>query len=120
MSALPADIAPAMREAVIVSTSDASLLTRFPNARDGEKDPAPGYFDDPADAATALAARRTLIGVVRRRFTATIADMIVPSLAAGVPTWTLVDPELNVDAPHLVSRIEVNFETEQTGMELLG
>jgi len=120
MSALPADIAAAMREAVIMSAENPTIVARFPNARDGQKAPAAGYFDDPADAAAALAVRAGLIGVVRRRFTAKVQDLVVPAISAGIPIWTLIDAELGVNAAHLTSRIEVNFETEETGVELFG
>ena len=120
MAALTSDIALAMRRAIVVTDQDAALLARFPNARDGRKAPATGYFDDRTDAASALAVRRVLIGTVRRRFTARVQDEVEPDLDAGLPAWRLVDVEQGVDQVALVGRIEIDEETETTSMELFG
>lgn len=120
MAALPADIAAAKRPAVIVEQSDAALLSRFPAARDGRKAPADGFFDSATDAASALSLRFALIGTVRRRWRVGVADLIQPALAAGLPCWRLTDAEQGVDTVCLVSRIEVDFESETTGLELWG
>jgi hypothetical protein len=120
MTALPADIAAATRPHIVVTNDDSAILTRFPTARDGIKSPAVGYFDDDADAATALAVRRSLVGTVRRRFGVTVQDEIVPDLSAGIPAWRLVDVEQGVDVIGLVGRLQLNEETESTSLEIFG
>lgn len=120
MPALAADIDAATREAIIVKVQDAAILTRFPNARDGQKEPATGYFDSAADASAALAVRAALTGTVRRRFKVQVQDLVVPSLSAGVPCFRLTDTEQAVNAVHLTGRLEVNFEDEASAMELVG
>lgn len=121
MAALPADIAAASRDAIKVTVSDATILSRFPRARDGNAAPAAGYFDDDADALTSLIARQALIGVQgRRRFAVDIADVVLPDLSGALPSWTLVDAEQAVNGALLVARLEVDFESETTSLELFG
>ncbi|OJY68704.1 MAG: hypothetical protein BGP16_05580 [Sphingobium sp. 66-54] len=121
MAALPADIAVATRAAAIVTVQDSAILARFPNARDASKAPATGYCDSAADTTTLLTARAALIGTQgRRRFLVQVHDVLVPNLDAGLPCWRLVDGEHDVDAVHLVGRIEVDFHEETTGLELFG
>ncbi|MBP6031247.1 MAG: hypothetical protein KA533_07450 [Sphingobium sp.] len=120
MAALPSDIALAKRPAVIVEQADSALQTRFPAARDGRESPATGHFDSATDGASALSLRFALIGTVRRRWQVDVADLIQPALASGLPCWRLTDAEQGVDAVCLVSRIEVDFENETTGLEQLG
>lgn len=124
MAALPADIAAALRPQIVVSNEDASVKSRFPSARDSSDEPAEGFFDVRADAEAAGAQRRALIGVVRRRFTATVDDMLfidgAGSFGGIVPTHRLIDSEQGVDAPMMVSRIEVDLEGEQTSLEYFG
>lgn len=121
MAALPADIAAASREAAIVIVSDATVLARFPNGRDGSKAPATGYCDNPGDTTTLLNARAALIGAQgRRRFLVRVTEALVPNLDAGLPCWRLIDAENGVDAVHLTGRLEVDFEEETTSLELFG
>lgn len=120
MAALPGDIGPAKREAIIVSVSDTAIQTRFPNARDQAQSPAEGFFDAEADAQTALTARAAIIGVFRRRFTVEVADLIQPDLSAGLPAYRLTDAEQGIDAVCIAARIEVDLENEQTNVELMG
>lgn len=120
MPALAADIGPALRAARIASIADATVRSRFPAARDGRDDPAEGFFDSEADAVAALEQRSGLIGTVRRRFTVSVQQAILPDIAAGVPTWRLIDAEQGVDAPCMVSRIEMDLEQEETTVELFG
>lgn len=120
MAAISTDIAAAKREAIIVSISDSAIRDRFPNARDGQKAPATGYFDSPDDCAASLARRNALLGTVRRRFAVRVQDVIEPDLSAGLPSWRLVDAEQAVDAVCLVARVECDWEEEATAMELWG
>ncbi len=119
MSAIPSDIAAALRRQQVVSSEDATIRTRFPSARDGSEDPAEGFFDSASDAATAVAQRRALLGAVRRRFAVTVADLI--DLPSGtIPTHRIIDAEQGVDASMLLSRFEVDLENEQTKLEYFG
>ena len=119
MPALPSDIAAAMRPQMVVSSQDATIKTRFPSARDGSDDPAEGFFDSAADAATALAQRVALLGVTRRRFVVAVNDMIEVTPGA-VPTHRVIDAEQGLDASMLLSRIEVDLEQETTQLEYFG
>ncbi|HVJ01923.1 MAG TPA: hypothetical protein VM662_07040 [Sphingomonas sp.] len=119
MTALPADIAAGSRAARIEIQSDSSIKARYPGARDGSDDPAEGFFDASADAVTALTARGALIGTERRRFKVVVAELIWPDPAAGLPTVQLIDPEQGVNAPGLITRIELNLDEEQTIYEVM-
>lgn len=120
MPATPADIARAQRRAIIVESENPAIKVAFAQARDGRSAPSPGYFDSAVDAQSAQNARMALIGVVRRRFAVPVADLLFPDLSGGVPVWTLIDAENDVNGKHLVSRIELDAETETTTMELFG
>lgn len=120
MPALPADIAAALRQQIVVSSEDATIKARFPSARDNSDEPAEGFFDNRADAVTAGAQRRAMVGAVRRRFAVTVDDMLFIDAAGVVPTHRLIDAEQGVDAPMMVSRIEVDLEDEQTNLEYFG
>lgn len=119
MPALPSDIAAAMRQQMVVSSQDATILTRFPSARDGSQDPVEGFFDSASDAATAVGQRMALLGSVRRRFAVAVDDLVdVP--AGTVPTHRVIDAEQGLDAALLVSRVEVDLEQETTQVEYFG
>lgn len=118
MPALIADIAAGTRPAQIESWQDAAVKARYPNARDGSKDAAEGFFDDAANAITAITARGALLGTERRRFRVLVDELWWPNPAAGIPTVTLIDPEQSVNAAGLVSRVEVNLEAESTLFEV--
>lgn len=119
MPAIPSDIAAAMRQQMVVSSSDASIRTRFPSARDGSEDPAEGFFDSASDAATAVGQRMALLGAVRRRFAVSVDDLVeVPG--GTVPTHRVIDSEQGLDAALLVSRVEVDLEQETTQLEYFG
>lgn len=120
MPALAPDIGRALRRAAIVEAENPAIKAIYAQARDGRSAPAAGYFDDEADAQAAMDDRLSLIGVVRRRFAAGVADMLFPDLSGGVPVWTLIDEDNDVNGPHLVARIEIDAETETTTMELFG
>jgi hypothetical protein len=120
MPALPADIGRALRRAVIVEASNPALKAVYGQARDARTAPNTGYFDDEDDGQDALDARLALIGVVRRRFAAPVADVIFPDLSGGVPVWTLIDAENDVNGKHLTARLEMDAESETTTMELFG
>lgn len=119
MAALPSDIAAAIRERIVVSTSDAAIKARFPTARDMSTEPAEGFFDSAAHAQAAVNQRAALIGQVRRRFAVSVAD-IVDVTAGSIPTHRLVDAEQGLDAPMLLARIEVDLEQDTTSMEYFG
>lgn len=120
MPAAAADIARAQRRATIIESENAAIKAAYPQARDGRTAPAAGYYDSAADAQTVIDGRRAIIGVVRRRFGVPLADVLFPDLSAGVPAWMLIDSENDVNGKHLVSRIELDGETETTTMELFG
>jgi hypothetical protein len=119
-AALPVDIAAGTREAVVATWSNGTIRTRYPSARDGSADPAEGFFDALADAQTVIDARGALIGVERRRFAVTVADLLWIDPAAGLPTMRLVDSEQAVDAPMLVARLSLDLAAETTDLELFG
>lgn len=118
MPALVADIAAGTRPAQIEQWSDAAIKARYPNARDGSEDPAEGLYDDSAHAQAALVQRAGLIGAERRRFKVTVGETWWPALGGGLPTVRLVDPDQALDADGIVTRIEVNLETETTALEV--
>jgi hypothetical protein len=120
MPALPADILRATRQARIVTRSDATIQTAFPGARDAIERPEPGYFEDAADAQSALALKASLIGVHRRRFAVSIADEVWIDPFTGIPTWHLTDSETGADVDALLTRIEVDMENERTSAEVMG
>lgn len=120
MPAIAADIARAMRRATIVEAENAALKAVYAQARDGRTTPATGYYDAAADAQAAMDARIDLIGVVRRRFAVPVAELVFPDLSSGVPVWTLIDAENDVNGKHLVARMEFDAEEEVTVMELFG
>ena len=120
MPATAADIAAASRDAATATWSDPTIAARYPTARDGAAEPATGYFDAIADAQTVAAARGALIGVERRRFTVTVAELIWPTVSTGLPTVRLIDAEQGVDGAFLVARIELDLDAETTTYELFG
>lgn len=120
MPAISADIIRAGRRAIIVEAEAPAIKTAYPQARDGRAEPARGYFDSASDAATVLAARMSIIGTVRRRFAVPVADMLFPDLSGGVPVWTLVDAENDVNGKSLVARLELDAEEETTALEQFG
>ncbi|MPT48246.1 MAG: hypothetical protein E2598_07460 [Sphingobium sp.] len=120
MPALPADIIAAKREAIIVIVSDPAIQARYPNAGDGQKAPATGYFENEADANASLTVRASLMGVERSRYGVRVDDLVEVDLSAGVPCWRLMDGELGVDRVCLTARYESDWENETTAMELWG
>lgn len=119
MPALVADIAAGTRPAQIELWSDSAIQSRYANARDGSDNPAEGFFDDASNAVTAITARGALLGTERRRFRVLVNDLWWPDPLAGAPCVTLIDPEQNVSAVGLVSRIEVSLENDSTLFEVL-
>lgn len=122
MPATAADIAAATREAVAATWSDGAIRTRYPRARDDSGQDAPGgNCDAIADAQVLVNARGALLGVERRRFAVVVQDVLW-SLAAPesgtVPTVTLIDVEHAVNGPALVTRIEIDLNSETTSLEL--
>lgn len=121
MSALPADIGAATRAAVTPDPQTSSTIhTRYPGARDGYQPPRTGYFDSMADAATADAAAFGLIGTERRRLGVMVQDLLWLDPSTGTPTVRVTDAEQAVDGLMLVSRIEIDLETETTSLEVFG
>lgn len=120
MSALPADIRRATRRSQIVTREDASILARFPAARDQVNAPEPGYFESAADAATVLALKADLTGKFRRRYIVQLDDMIDLDPFEGIPTWEIADTELGLEVAKLVTRYEIDLEEETTTYEGVG
>lgn len=120
MPADPNDIGPAIRAAAVATWQNAAIKARYPTARDGQSEPAEGFFDSIADAQTMVDARGALIGVERRRFAVQVDGLSWLDPSTGVPTVTLVDAEQLANGPFLVSRIELDLEAERTSLELFG
>lgn len=120
MSALPADVQRATRAARIVTLSDASLRTTYPAARDGLQSPEAGFFESAADASTVLALKAELIGTYRRRFRVDVAGEVELDPTSVIPCWQLVDSDLDVNAPVMLARVEVDFEAETSALEVFG
>jgi len=120
MPATAADIAAASRAAAIVVWIDPDLGQRYPSARDGSVSPSTGYFDLQADAEEVISARGELIGTERRRFAVAVAEILSVEIATGLPTVRLIDAEQAADGNMLVSRLELDLETESTSFELFG
>lgn len=120
MPATIADIAAGSRESVVASWADAAIALRYPSARDGAAEPAIGYVDAIADATTLVQQRAQLLGVERRRFAVKVADVLWPTVSTSIPTVTLKDAEQGANGNFLVSRIEIDLETETTNLELFG
>lgn len=120
MPALAADIAAGTRLATISSWSNATIKTRYPNARDGSAEVAEGFFDAATDCDTALTARGALIGTERRRFVVPVGDLLWIDPASGLPTYTLVDVEQAANGAFLLARYELDLEAETTTLELYG
>jgi hypothetical protein len=99
MSALPADIAAATRDALVITWSNAGVAARYPSARDASVAPATGYFDTAASAQALVDARGMLLGSERRRFTVGVQDLL----------W-----------PDLFARVEIDLDAETTTLELFG
>lgn len=121
MPALVADIQRATRKARVVTLTDTAIQSAYNGARDAIDSPEPGYFETAADASTVLALKQALNGVFKRRYVVGIADEIWINPLTAVPTWTLTDSETGASAlAVLVTRIEVDLETETTQAEVLG
>lgn len=120
MPATAADIARAQRRATIVESQSTAIKTVYPQARDGRVAPAAGYYDSASDAQTVMDARKAIVGVVRRRFAVPVAELVFPDLSGGVPAWTLIDSENDVNGKQIVARLELDGEAEVTTMELFG
>lgn len=120
MPATAADIAAGTREVTLATWESAAIAARYPSARDASTNPPRAFFDGAADAQTVADSRGALIGVERRRFAVTLAEVQWPDLAAGVPTVQLVDAEQAANLPALVARIEVDLESESTSYEVFG
>jgi len=120
MPAFPPDIVRATRRARTVLHEVPANKTAFPRAGDQAQAPEPGFFVNAADAAAVLAIKAGLTATFRRRFTVTVDGLVWPDPATGIPTYQLVDAELDFDGPCLVARIVVDLENEQTRMELIG
>lgn len=120
MSALPADVQRATRAARIVTLTDTALRTAYPAARDGLQSPEAGFFETAANAATVLAIKASLIGTYRRRFAVQVAGEIELDPTVTIPGYQLTDSELDVDAPVMLARIEVDLEAETCALEVFG
>ena len=119
MPALPADIIRATRAARVVSISDSAILSAHPNARDMGDSPQPGYFESASDATAALELAQDLLGTFRRRFLVTVHDDVEVDPLTEIPTFQLIDAEQAIDGPALLTRFEIDDETETTSLEVL-
>ncbi|MBD3762440.1 hypothetical protein [Rhizorhabdus sp.] len=120
MPALPADIIRATRRARIVTREDATLLSRFPSARDQVKAPEPGFFESAADASAVLTIKAALTSSFRRRFAVAIDEVVWIDPTATVPTYSLTDTELGFDGPVLVTRWRADLDAALTEIEVIG
>lgn len=120
MSALPADIAAASREALIESWESATIKARYPGARDAGSPAGEGFFDDPDDAQAATDQRGALVGVERRRFATAAQALLWIDPTLGLPTYQLIDADQLVDAPCIPARLELDLERDETNLELFG
>lgn len=114
-----ADIARATRLAAVATVSDAAVLTRQPGARDGSAAPRAGLWDALADAAAVLVQAQALIGTERRRFAVDVSGVLALAVSTATPTVQLIDAELAVNAPALVSRIVIDDDAETTSLEVM-
>lgn len=120
MPALPTDIIRATRAARIVIRSDPAVKAMFPAARDGQTNPDPGFFESAADADAVLAIKAALIGVPRQRYVIEIAEELNIDPFTEVPSFQLIDSELGIDLPVMLTRMELNMETGTTTLEVIG
>ncbi len=123
MPATAADITAATRPngVTLDVQSDSAVQTAYPNARDGNASPAPGFCDSISDTATLNAARFALLKVARRRFR-TEADRDLSALRSGnvTPAVTAIDSEVSVNGNFLVSRVTFDLDAERTEIEIYG
>lgn len=119
MAVAAADLVRLTRRARTVLLADPAIKTAFPRARDQANAPEPGFFESKADADAALALKAALTGTFRRRFALRIDGLVWIDPTAGIPTYTLVDAELGVNGPALVTRYELDLDNEQTLMEVI-
>jgi hypothetical protein len=117
MPALPADIAAAIRPANVEQWSNASILARYPSAKDGLAQPAEGFFDSDADGISAINQRAAWFGVERRRFAVTAHDLLWLDPASGIPLLQLIDSEQVLNAKAIPARIQISLENETTSYE---
>lgn len=115
MAALPADIIRATRAARVVTWTGPTT-----EGRDGLRSIEPGYFEDPADAAAVLESKAELIGVQRRRFRIDAQGEIQVEPSVSIPSFRLIDDELGVDLPAILTRFEYDMETETSSLEVIG
>lgn len=120
MPALPSDIIRATRRARLVTREDTVIRDRFAGAADQASAPEPGFFEQAADASAALNAKAELTGTFRRRFAVVIDGLLWIDPRAGVPSFTLADPELGFDGPVLVTRWRLDLGAGRTEMEVIG
>lgn len=124
MPATAANIALATREAVYDTRSDTAVQTRNAGARDTGDTPRAAFWDSVTDAAIVNNAAFSLIGVERRRFAVRVQGATTFSggldFTVATPTVTLVDAELAANGSFLISRIELDLESETTSFEVFG
>lgn len=119
MPALPSDIAAGTRAMQIETWTSDAIKSRYPGARDGGESPAEGFFDNVADADAAMAQRGALIGVERRRFSVSAAELVWLDPSSGFPALRLRDEEQAVEGAGLISRYEINLESETCVFEVM-
>lgn len=112
---LPTDVIRATRPAKIVTWTGTRTT-----GRDGLKNIEPGYFETAADATSVLEVKGELIGTNRRRFLIEAEGEVAVDPETEVPSFRIVDSELQADLPALLTRYEYDMETERTSLEVLG
>lgn len=120
MPALPADIVRATRRARIITRTDAAIQSAVSGARDAVSAPEAGFFESAVDASTVLDMKAALTGTFRRRFVVGLTGEVWVDPMEAIPTVTLVDSESGFSGSAILTRIEIDLESETTSLEVLG
>lgn len=124
MPATAANIVLATRAAVFDTRSDSAVQTRNAGARDTGAAPREAFWDSVTDAAIVNNAAFALIGVERRRLAVRVQGITAftggMDFTVATPTVALTDAELAAAGNFLVSRIEIDLESETTAFEVFG
>ncbi|MEO1222354.1 MAG: hypothetical protein AAFY42_13595 [Pseudomonadota bacterium] len=120
MAALPADIIRATRRARIVTREDVQIRELFPSAQDQIRAPEPGFFENAEDAETVLGIKAELTGSFRRLFAVSAHGVVEVDPESCVPTFHLTDGELGFDGPVMVTRWQLDLNSERAEIEVIG
>ncbi len=109
----------ASREYRYDTIEDATIRAAHPGARDTGDRPRASFFDDLAAAAAVNAERAGLLMTLPQRMAVVCAEALTDLATDTVtPTVRLTDPEQQLDADFLVSRLVLDLESETTSLEL--